>query len=342
MASTKLKTLVSEYTKRKDCDPEDYRFILQVGKLIEGADFNLDQKVQEEAEDAHALFSPSAAKRWLSCSGSLEMAEGLEDTTSPAAEEGTYFHNLMEELYNGEDFYAVLKKARDTNMEDAIEFTAQTVNDFPEKVFLAEHRVWLTEHCWGTADLILWDSLNKSLRIVDFKYGFYPVSADENPQLLIYASAVFQLWKQLGVVPKIIKGTIIQPRLKTQEEKVKTAIFRKAELNNIRHKVQEAERIHFEGNGSLRPGKHCKFCKAIPICPAYNKARTEENASFFGQSFTYQAYKMPLEEVSEQLAYLQDNDNWRRSATEHLRQKLAEGETVSFHRLSDNGRMYRK
>jgi hypothetical protein len=49
---------------------------------------------------AHSRFSPSAAKRWMACPGSIQLSESIPfvmDTTIPAAT-GTLVHHMVEML----------------------------------------------------------------------------------------------------------------------------------------------------------------------------------------------------------------------------------------------------
>lgn len=43
---------------------------------------------------AHAKLAPSAAKRWMSCPGSIRMSEGIPNTSSVFAAEGSAAHEL--------------------------------------------------------------------------------------------------------------------------------------------------------------------------------------------------------------------------------------------------------
>lgn len=51
---------------------------------------------------AHARLSPSSAERWMTCPGSVKLAEGIEDKGSSYAAEGTAAHELAEHILRGE------------------------------------------------------------------------------------------------------------------------------------------------------------------------------------------------------------------------------------------------
>jgi hypothetical protein len=56
----------------------------------------------------HSVFGPSGAHRWLNCPGSIKAEEGIPDTGSAYAIEGTNAHQLAELCLitgkNAEDF----------------------------------------------------------------------------------------------------------------------------------------------------------------------------------------------------------------------------------------------
>jgi len=44
----------------------------------------------------HAIFSPSSAHRWMACPASIAANQGITDSGSPAAFEGTVAHDIAE------------------------------------------------------------------------------------------------------------------------------------------------------------------------------------------------------------------------------------------------------
>ena len=60
---------------------------------------------------AHAKLSPSSAERWMRCPGSVALCDGLPDTSSTFADEGTAAHFLASEcLDEGCDTGAFLNR----------------------------------------------------------------------------------------------------------------------------------------------------------------------------------------------------------------------------------------
>ena len=141
-----------------------------------------------EKKMSHAKLSPSSAFRWLNCPGSIRLSAGIEDTSSPAAEEGTRAHELAEAMLGG-------KKGK-ADSDEMLAYVQQYVDYVREiagdsKIYI-EQRVDLTEYVpngYGTADVIT--ITGDTLHVIDLKYGLSRVFPKDNPQLYLYALGAY-------------------------------------------------------------------------------------------------------------------------------------------------------
>lgn len=169
---------------------------------------------------AHARFSPSASKRWLSCPGSLVLNAGRKDDgPSPYADKGTAMHAVAAWCLT--EHYRASKRVgeqipvhKDGEEPRYVEFTDDMATDTQEyvdwlrsfaigKTLLVEQQVDFSgvvgqPDQFGTADGIVWDAESGELTIVDLKTGFRPVEAEGNTQLMTYA---------LGALLHLVKCT---------------------------------------------------------------------------------------------------------------------------------------
>ena len=182
---------------------------------------------------AHALLSASSAHRWLVCTPSARLEEQFPDTTSDAAKEGTLAHELAE-LKLRSYFYTVdfgkrklnnaIKKLKTQELwndemlnytDDYLDYVKNIALAFDDLPYAAlERRVdfkeWVPDG-FGTADCILISS--NILHVIDFKYGKgVPVSAEQNPQMMLYALGAYGTYRMLYPI-KEIRMSIVQPRL---------------------------------------------------------------------------------------------------------------------------------
>lgn len=233
---------------------------------------------------SHALLSPSAAHRWLNCTPSVRLEEGIEDKGSDFAAEGTLAHAICEQkllsilgrphedadkeiadlspqYHSGEmDEYA------DTYRSIVMEkFNAARVNT-PDAQLLVEVRLdfrSFLQDSFGTADaVIIADDL---MEIIDFKYGKgVKVSAFQNPQMRIYAlGALDEFLLEYNI--KRVRMTIVQPRidnLSEDEMPVSSLLKWRDEI------LRPASELAFRGEGEQKPGEWCRFCKVKASCKA--------------------------------------------------------------------------
>ncbi len=233
---------------------------------------------------SHALLSPSAAHRWLNCTPSVRLEEGIEDKGSDFAAEGTLAHAICEQklltllgrphdeadkeieelspkYHSGEmDEYTDTYKA--IVME---KYNAAKVNT-PDAQLLVEVRLdfrSFLQDSFGTADaVIIADDL---MEIIDFKYGKgVKVSAFQNPQMRIYAlGALDEFLLEYNI--KRVRMTIVQPRIDNLSEDEMPV----SSLTKWRDEVlRPASELAFRGDGEQKPGEWCRFCKVKASCKA--------------------------------------------------------------------------
>lgn len=236
---------------------------------------------------SHAKLSASGANRWMACPGSVKLEECFKDTGSRYAAEGTLAH-AVGELKLTKYFIKGIgpqkyKRAMDEFRKDPLwdedidRYTDEYFDivkalslSYEKKPFVAvEERVdlttWIPEG-FGTADCIMIDG--EELSVIDFKYGKgVPVSAEENPQLMLYALGAYAMY---GIFYNIQKITlrIVQPRT---EETNSSWTLPIDNLLAFGEKVKPIAKEAFEGSDTLKEGEHCRFCKAKSRCSARAK-----------------------------------------------------------------------
>lgn len=264
----------------------------------------------------HAVLSASSANRWLHCPPSVRLSEGYIDKASVFAMEGTSAHELCEYKLRSAlgmkaenptenlDFY-------NTEMEECAEGYATYILELVEKaketcsdpVVMVEQRVDFSRYVpegFGTADCII--IADKILNIVDYKHGKgVEVSAENNPQMKLYALGALELFDCLYDISKV-QMTIFQPRLSN----VSVFVMDKADLLNWANDELTAKaELAFEGKGELCCGEWCKFCKA--------KSNCKERARVNMEMAQYEFRKSSLltdEEVVDILSKVDELTSW--------------------------------
>jgi len=226
---------------------------------------------------SHALLAPSGAARWLACTPSARLEEGLPDRSSDAADEGTAAHALAEHKLRRALKLRSRRPAsqyQDDAMEDhtdsyvafALELLRQAQEASRDAQCFIEQKVdcsrWVPE-CSGTADFLL--IADGTLHLLDLKYGTgVVVAAEANPQLMIYALGALDMFDCLYDIDRVCL-TIYQPRrenISTWETPVMN--LRDWGEEYLKPRAQTA----YKGEGDLCPGEHCQFCKVKVRCRA--------------------------------------------------------------------------
>ena len=239
----------------------------------------------------HAQLGASSAERWMNCPGSITLSEGLEDSGSPYAWEGTAAHTLAERcLRNGEipqmavgEYIAVEVREEVFELIEVTEEMAEAVDLFvehvrgvvksaPEDAVVSfERRFDLSPlkppvPMFGTADVVIWLPKLKKLTVIDLKYGKgVVVNAHENVQTMYYALGATVA---NGVIPDEVKVTICQPRAHHDDGPVRSFQFDRQRLIEFKKELFAAALRTQEKDAPLAVGDWCKFCRAKAVCPA--------------------------------------------------------------------------
>lgn len=250
---------------------------------------------------AHAKLSPSSAYTWITCPASAAAQDGLPDSSSEAADDGTASHSLASDcLDSGKNTSHFLGKVyrvgeREFEVDDErAEYVQLYVDEVRNRVAAyelmgarvigaVEQRLpidFITgEHrAAGTTDAIIiatWPHGRAEMCVIDLKYGrgveVYP---DNNYQLMLYGAAALAKYGEYVDIDEVVL-VIHQPRVqeKALEWSLSATALRDWVDSIARPAAHQAltllrdplaiRKEHFT------PGeKQCRFCKANGTCKA--------------------------------------------------------------------------
>lgn len=284
----------------------------------------------------HAKYSPSHAAIWGTCTASVEAEKGFPDTGSSYAEEGTLAHAIAEVklkkrfgLISDSVYKTALADLRaDTLYQSEMEgYTDEYVDEitrictaFPEKPYIVvEKRLdmgHIVPDCFGTADCVVF--YGDTLHIFDLKYGKgVAVSAENNPQLRLYALGAVKEYTVLGEI-KTVRTHIIQPRL----DNISAETLGIEELTAWGEALGSRVRGALITGGEFVAGEHCRFCKARAVCRERAKSllTLEEPKARADGGET-----LSDEEIGDILRRAQALDNWIKALEDYAQDKLLHG-----------------
>ena len=255
---------------------------------------------------AHARYlQASKAHQWMVCSAAPAMEDGLPDTSSSYAEEGTAAHELAATaLSEGKDCVAYVGR-----IFNSIKVTADMCNDtqvyvdairrerdkYSEAALLVEQRVDFSSYLglpapkegddedgFGTADAIILASsavnnpgMPSVMEVHDFKFGYKRVLAENNPQMLLYCLGALN---EHGLIDdyRTFKLFIHQPRIDHVDEWVCSyeELMAFAQHAKERAVVALGALAKKARDGTVDPKAFapsesvCRWCKAKATCPA--------------------------------------------------------------------------
>jgi hypothetical protein len=256
--------------------------------------------VVNHEERAHSLLSASGSSRWMNCTPSARKEEHIPNQESSYALEGTLAHELAEielKKYFKEidtiEYKSRLAIIEDNEFynDDMPEFVDNYVSYCIERYIhycaicksvevSIEEKVDLTKYIpdgFGSNDFVI--IADKHIEVIDLKYGRgVSVSAIDNSQLKLYGlGSVYK--HRLSYQMEDILLTIVQPRtFSISSFLINVDVLEHWADTEVTTKAMMAH----NGEGELKAGEWCKFCKFKPKC----RAIYDENVKLMQKDFS--------------------------------------------------------
>lgn len=226
----------------------------------------------------------------MACPGSVNLTAGMsEGSSSPAAQEGTNAHFLLEYCLNnallpmtfiGQDMTEPDSKVEFTVTHDmaaavdvAFQYVQAKFKDYADRGefirFYPETKVLPSRFnrldCEGTADIII--ETTDEIEVVDYKHGKgVVVEATDNPQLMIYGIGALDTMGLDLSDQRHLKTTIIQPRADHFIGPVRSAIYQQADVDAFTQKAITAAAACDAGVEFHAGESQCRWCLAKATC----------------------------------------------------------------------------
>jgi len=313
----------------------------------------------QSAQNSHSPIGASSAYRWFECPGSVKLSEKAPpEVPSEYANEGTVAHDIASA--------ALLKKKPDHKLHPEIERTDEMQEAVDVYLHAIKKYMWKGKYLQfveqqgaldcvhanlrGTLDCALVESNMKSIIAIDYKHGAgVPVNVKSNKQLMYYL--LIMLWhlykeKKWGADPRIfgwghqfnsMKIVIVQPRRQHIDGPVREYTVTMDELNAFADELKAKADEVYGPNPLVKAGSHCKFCPAMPICPAFSKEASEIATRDFKDLSKENAFPLPEALTQEQLIHVLDMadifNTWLKSVEGHVLSLLESGEKLPGYKL---------
>lgn len=243
---------------------------------------------------AHAEYSASQAKRWISCPASIALAKDAPPLPEhPAALEGTLTHECLE-AYNvrsGTFGFVTKSLVKLGHPQDRIDRAQRahlqimrTRDQYPGAKFYAETKVdtsfFLVPGSFGTVDAAVAELFGR-LVVIDFKNGIMPVDPKENYQGICYALGIAN---EHDFCFDAVEIQIIQPNSRVQSRTNTSWHLPVKKLKTYIPLFQEAVARTKKKNPEVKTGDWCFFCPAKNYnCPAHLGKKREQTRNAFAK-----------------------------------------------------------
>lgn len=285
--------------------------------------------------EEHAFLSASGAHRWMHCTPSAMLEKQFPDNAGSYAVEGTLAHSMAEwklrkqfEIMKPSDYKQQLvtmqadklyQPEMDGYTDTYVDYIRSLCMAFPSTPYVVIEKRLDFSHIvpggFGTGDCVI--LYGDTLHICDLKYGKgVPVSAENNPQLRLYALGAIHEYCLLYDI-KEVQMHIIQPRL----DNISTDTLTGDALQQWGDSVKPLAEQAANGTGEFHAGDWCRFCRAKAQCRARAVQMLEigekRNDTLLSDV-----------EIGEILTAAQSLQSWVKSLEEYVEKQLIAGKEI--------------
>ena len=230
----------------------------------------------------HLPIGGSTFKRTINCPGWVKASENIPPRPAGAAAiEGSMHHAVMEACFLNDtepkDNLGLVYEEAGVSREfteddlDLSEKAFNTTNKILDDLDIDEHLIepfvqLIPDVAGGSIDMLGVSTDRKTVLVLDYKFGRYYVSADENDQQFLYTLSAMEDEQTRAFFKDVerVVFAIIQPQSKAGFSRW-TCSRRYIDEYGVR--ADAAIDATKQKDAPRSAGEHCKWCPAQPYCP---------------------------------------------------------------------------
>lgn len=268
---------------------------------------------------AHCLTTGDAPGTFLDMWVDIKAKDGksrfVSLDSSPSGDDAMRFFQVTEEMVDAVEMYVdqVLSLLKGPVCgHDNCTHMSPTALEVEQRLDITH----IHKDIFGTGDALVYDAEAHHLHIIDFKYGRgVVVDADENPQLILYATGAARRYHNRQIAK--LTAHIIQPRASHPKGPIRSYEFDLIELFEQEDMLAEAAKRTEDPDAPFAAGHWChdSFCKLQATCAHNRKHRLEMAGAEFGavdepatfpdpNSLTVEQRKRVMEEADGLLSFV--------------------------------------
>lgn len=220
----------------------------------------------------------------MQCMGPVVLRNLLPNESNDAAMEGTAAGELLQHMLQQRTLSPQVPLVAGNGVrfsEEMYFFVRPHAEDMLQrsqgKQILCETRIdFMTQagiHVRGQYDASFYFPETRTLHMEDLKFGFGIVEVEENWQLITYCiGEMARLVREGYACPEKYVLRIHQPRAYHPEGANRVWEITHSQLMRYYQQIEQRFARIMAGDHELQTGPKCRYCRAAPVCPAFNKA----------------------------------------------------------------------